>query len=247
MRGLRVEDNCLCHAIRANKETFMTVADLPSDNRADDDGAAYDAPANAGEGKGARGLRAIWPSRWRWRIAHSARYDIVAIGPAEQVIANLEVGPAGAPDFTARQIVIDIDYPFGVPGIGGIALDQPRHYGRIQDGRVSFGSLDQVLYSQGEGAGGLPAIDLDIDDGRALIDSLYGPVGIKVAGSGRLDDGFAGILAATAPGFGLDDETPGQDGAAPRQGAQILRTEVLSLGNRCSHRAGLLPRRIHWR
>ena len=71
MRGLRVEDNCLCHAIRANKETFMTVADLPSDNRADDDGAAHDAPANAGEGKGARGLRAIWPSRWRWRIALS--------------------------------------------------------------------------------------------------------------------------------------------------------------------------------
>ncbi|MEO0907433.1 MAG: YdbH domain-containing protein [Pseudomonadota bacterium] len=252
----------------------MTVADLPSDNRADDDGAAYDAPANAGEGKAARGLRAIWPSRWRWRIAVSvlfiaalvlttawlgreriaqnviddglaqygleARYDIVSIGPAEQVIANLEVGPAGAPDFTARQIVIDIDYPFGVPGIGGIALDQPRLYGQIKDGRVSFGSLDQVLSSQGEGAGGLPAIDLDIDDGRALIDSLYGAVGIKLAGSGRLDDGFAGILAATAPGFGLDDETPGQDGAAPRQGAGLCKAQTATLYGAISSADGRL-------
>ncbi|MDP5104388.1 MAG: YdbH domain-containing protein, partial [Erythrobacter sp.] len=37
-----------------------------------------------------------------------------------------------------------------------------------------------------------------------LIESDFGAVGLSLDGAGRLDDGFAGALAATAPGIGVD-------------------------------------------
>ncbi|MEE4316148.1 MAG: YdbH domain-containing protein, partial [Erythrobacter sp.] len=45
--------------------------------------------------------------------------------------------------------------------------------------------------------------DLVLNDARALLESDYGAVGVKLEGHGRLDDGFAGTLAATAPGIGI--------------------------------------------
>ncbi|MFN7159895.1 MAG: hypothetical protein ACK4MR_14565, partial [Erythrobacter cryptus] len=41
-------------------------------------------------------------------------------------------------------------------------------------------------------------------DARGLIESDYGHIGVRLEGAGRLDDGFAGVLGATAPGFGKE-------------------------------------------
>lgn len=131
-----------------------------------------------------------------------ARYDIVSIGTTRQVIANLEIGDPEAPDFTAEQVTLDIAYTVGAPEVGGVELVKPRLYGQLRDGRVSFGSLDPLIYAESDAAPGLPSIDLTVIDGRALIESEFGAIGAKLDGIGRLDDGFAGTVAATAPGIG---------------------------------------------
>ncbi len=66
-------------------------------------------------------------------------------------------------------------------------------------GRVSFGSLDPLIYTGSSEPFRLPDLDLAIRDGRARVESEHGPVGIKLEGAGKLRDGFSGIVAAVAP------------------------------------------------
>ena len=133
-----------------------------------------------------------------------ASYDIVEIGPQKQVLANIIVGDPERPDLVIERAVIGIDYTLGLPAIGEVTLVRPRLFGTFRDGTLSLGALDPLL-EPGEGEPGLPAIDLDLIDGRALITSDYGKIGIKAQGSGPLDDGFAGSIAATAPGIGTEE------------------------------------------
>ncbi|MEE4200222.1 intermembrane phospholipid transport protein YdbH family protein [Erythrobacter sp.] len=131
-----------------------------------------------------------------------ASYDIVEITPQAQVIANLVIGDPGAPDLTAERVTIDIVYSFGAPEIGRITLMRPRLFGTYRGGELSFGTLDPLLFAESEEPAGLPELDIAVRDGRALIESDYGDFGIKLEGAGRLDDGFAGEIALTAPGIG---------------------------------------------
>ena len=133
-----------------------------------------------------------------------ATYEIVSIGPQQQVIANLVIGDPQAPDFTAERVNVGIVYSFGSPQIGRIELVRPRLYGTFRDGKLSFGALDPLIFAESEEPAGLPELDIAIVDGRARIDSDYGVIGAKLEGQGRLDDGFEGMLAATAPGLGVD-------------------------------------------
>jgi hypothetical protein len=128
-----------------------------------------------------------------------ASYEIVEIGPDRQVLRNLVIGDPARPDLTIERIELRTRIGFGLPGIGRITLTKPRLYGRIRDGTPSFGSLDAVLFTGSDAPFRMPDLDVAIVDGRALIDSDQGPVGIKLAGAGRLRGGFAGIVAAVAP------------------------------------------------
>lgn len=134
----------------------------------------------------------------------AATYDIEEIGPQRQVIANLVIGDPALPDLTAERVIIDISYPTGAPEVSRIELVRPRLYGRLSEGRLSFGTLDPLLYADAEEPAGLPALNVALVDGRARIETDYGVVGVKLDGAGRLDDGFAGKLAATAPGLGIE-------------------------------------------
>ncbi len=84
--------------------------------------------------------------------------------------------------------------------IGTVTLVRPRLYGRYHAGKLSFGSLDKVLFG---GASKepfrLPDMALALVDGRGLIASDLGAVGLKLEGKGNLRGGFAGTLAAIAP------------------------------------------------
>jgi hypothetical protein len=128
-----------------------------------------------------------------------ATYEIERIGAQRQVLRNVVVGDPARPDLTVERAEITIAYRFGTPQIGRIALVRPRLYGRLVGGRVSFGTLDRAIYRDTGRPPGLPELDLDIQDGRALIRTPYGPVGAKLDGRGLLSDGFAGTLAVTAP------------------------------------------------
>jgi hypothetical protein len=129
-----------------------------------------------------------------------ATYRIVSIGTRRQVLADIVVGDPARPDLTVERVDVEIVPRFGVPGIGRITLVKPRLYGSYLNGKLSFGGLDTVLF----GGGGkqpfqLPDLDLAIEDARGLLETEWGPVGFKAEGAGRLRDGFAGVLAATAP------------------------------------------------
>lgn len=133
-----------------------------------------------------------------------ARYEIVSIGPAEQVIRNLSIGDPKRPDLTVQELRIATRLSWGLPGIGRITVIKPRLYGSYRDGKVSFGSLDKVLFSGKAGPFTMPDLDLGVVDGRALLDSDHGRIGVKLAGEGALRGGFAGEIAALSPGIEVD-------------------------------------------
>ncbi len=129
-----------------------------------------------------------------------ATYEVERIGGRTQVISDLVIGDPDAPDFTADRLIVRLSHRFGTPGVGGITLVNPRIYGRYVDGELSFGSLDSLLFDESSGEpASLPDLNLAIRDGRGLVETDYGPVGLKLSGEGNLANGFAGILAATAP------------------------------------------------
>lgn len=130
-----------------------------------------------------------------------AQYEIVRIGPAEQVIRNLVIGDPKRPDLTVRELRVATRLSWGLPGIGRITMVDPRLYGSYRSGKVSFGSLDKALLSGRGGPFEMPDLDVKVIDGRALIDSDHGRVGVKLAGEGELRGGFSGELAAISPGI----------------------------------------------
>lgn len=134
-----------------------------------------------------------------------ATYRIVSLTPSQQVIENLVVGDPAHPDLTVRRMVIDIGVGWQGPQVRRVRIDGARAFARWRGGAFSLGRLDPLLFTGSDESPALPAINIVLNDARALIESDYGRVGVKLDGAGRLDDGFAGTLAATAPGIG----TPG--------------------------------------
>lgn len=134
-----------------------------------------------------------------------ATYDIVSLSPDRQVIANLVVGDAARPDLTARRMVIDLGLGWRGPEVRRVRVEGARLFASLRGGRLSLGALDPLVFTGGAEPPALPAIEVAIADARALVVSDYGRIGMKLEGAGRLDDGFAGTLAATAPGVGMQD------------------------------------------
>ncbi len=128
-----------------------------------------------------------------------ATYEIESIGAAEQVLNNIVIGDPIRPDLTIERAVIEIEPALGVPVVSKITLISPRLYGSYRGGKVSFGSLDKLLFTGSKEKFRMPQLSLALIDGRARIESDYGPVGIKAEGQGALRSGFAGTLAAVAP------------------------------------------------
>lgn len=131
-----------------------------------------------------------------------ATYDIIAIGPRVQVIENLVVGDPARPDLTVRRVELALGFGWTGPQVERVTLEGARGYGSYRDGRLSLGALDPLVFTESTAPPALPAINVVLRDARALLESDYGRVGLKLEGAGRLDDGFAGTLAAFAPGFG---------------------------------------------
>lgn len=158
-------------------------------------------------------LLAAWLSRERIadnviagqldRLGLPATYEIESIGPSRQVLRHIVVGDPARPDLTVERAEVAIVPRFGIPGVGRITLVRPRLFGTWRGGKLSFGSLDKVLFTGGKEPFRMPDLDLAVEDGRGLIESDHGPIGIKVDGRGALRGGFAGELAAIAPGWRL--------------------------------------------
>ncbi|WP_067677752.1 intermembrane phospholipid transport protein YdbH family protein [Tsuneonella dongtanensis] len=177
-------------------------------------------------------LAALWFSRERIAgnfIAGQLReydipatYEIERIGPDRQVLTNIVVGDPDNPDLTIERAEVAIRYRLGTPTLGRITLVRPRLFGTLRGGTLSFGSLDKALFRDTGEPPGLPALDLRLVDGRALIESDFGPIGIKADGTGPIDDGFSGILAVAAPRL--------DGGGCEAQGASLYGKVTTSAG-----------------
>lgn len=133
------------------------------------------------------------------RMGLPAIYHIESIGPNQQILTNIVIGDPLRPDLTIKRITVNLDYGFGAPTIGLIKIERPRAYGSYKGGVLSFGALDKWLFPDTDEPPGLPEVELALIDGRALLETDFGPIGIKAEGIGQLNDGFAGILAVAAP------------------------------------------------
>lgn len=133
----------------------------------------------------------------------AATYRIDSISPGQQVLSNIVIGNPAHPDLVVKRAVVSLSPRFGLPRVKRLSLRGMRLYGTLIHGKLSFGSLDPLIFTGSKKAFALPAMDLTVTDGRALIEGDHGPVGISLDGSGNLQGGFSGELAAVAPRFAL--------------------------------------------
>lgn len=135
----------------------------------------------------------------------AATYDIVAIGPRMQVIENLVIGDPARPDLTVRRLEVEVGLGWAGPEVARVRVEGARLFASVRGGKVSLGALDPLVFTGSAEPPRLPDIAVTLRDARALIESDYGRIGVQLEGEGALDDGFAGTLAATAPGIGAGD------------------------------------------
>ena len=136
-----------------------------------------------------------------------ARYKIEEISPTRQVLSGIVIGDPARPDLTVERLVVGIRLRLGVPKVTGLRLEHPRLRASYRDGRLSFGALDPLVFTGSKQAFEFPDMSLALDDGRARIDTDYGPVDLTLAGEGHLRSGFVGQLGAAAPALASGDCT----------------------------------------
>lgn len=140
-----------------------------------------------------------------------ATYKIKQIGPSTQILTDIVIGDPKRPDLTVERAEVTIRQRFGMPDVSRVRVVKPRLFGTFKQGKLSFGSLDPLLFDDtNKKPFSLPDFVLALEDGRGLIESDYGPLGIKAEGTGGLRDGFNGILAAVAPTLTADGCTTGK-------------------------------------
>lgn len=126
-----------------------------------------------------------------------ATYEIESIGPNTQVLRHVVIGNPSHPDLTIDRVEVTLAYGLGLPQVHKVSIFKPRAYGRYVDGRLSFGSLDPVLFGPDDGKPfKLPELDVALVDGRAVMDTDVGRVNLAAQGSGVLRSGFKGTLTA---------------------------------------------------
>lgn len=128
-----------------------------------------------------------------------ARYRVADIGFGRQRLVDVMIGDLRAPDLVADWV--EAETHFGLDGVRvtGVRAGRVRLRGRVVDGRLSLGSLDRLLPVPSGKAFALPALDLDVADARARVETPVGPIDARLSGRGRADGGFRGTLAAFAP------------------------------------------------
>lgn len=125
-----------------------------------------------------------------------ASYDIAQVAVRTQRLENLVLGDPAHPDLTAESVEIDLSYASVVPRVAAVRARGVRFYGRVDDKGLHLGELDKFRDPASTAPLALPDIDLTIDDGRGLIDTPAGRVGLSLNGDGNLRSGFRGKIAA---------------------------------------------------
>ncbi|MBC2778225.1 intermembrane phospholipid transport protein YdbH family protein [Parasphingopyxis marina] len=133
------------------------------------------------------------------QLGVDSSYSITDFDVAHQRVENLVIGDPGNPDLTVRRADIYLRFGFGYPSIRRIDAEGVRVRGRLVDGALTFGALDQLLPEPTGEPFALPDMELTLRDARIGLATPYGPVGLAGGGSGDLTGGFRGFVAAASP------------------------------------------------
>ncbi len=152
------------------------------------------------------GLIALWISRTTLadnvirseldKMDVTASYEIDDIGLRKQIIRNLVIGNPERPDLTAELVEVGNSLSIGGVGINWVRASGVKLFGRLENGKFSFGELDKFTDPDDESPLALPDIWLGLTDAKLRVDSEYGAVGLALNGEGELHDGFRGEIAA---------------------------------------------------
>ncbi|VVT17018.1 conserved hypothetical protein [Sphingomonas sp. EC-HK361] len=140
-----------------------------------------------------------------------ARYRIADLGLGRQRLTGVVIGDPAHPDLVADWIETQTDIGLTGATVTGVRLGHVRARARLVNGRLSLGAIDRLLPAPSGGPFALPAIAVDAQDVRLRVETPGGVVGVKIAGKGRLDDGFRGSAALTA----LDYRVAGCEATRP--------------------------------
>ncbi|QGZ94035.1 Dicarboxylate transport [Terricaulis silvestris] len=147
-----------------------------------------------------------------------ADFQIADITLNRAVLSNVRFGSENAPDAAIPRLEARWAWSGLSPRLTGLYVTSPRLRARMDAaGRISAGSLDRL----GGGPPGrrrpsLPAIELEIEDGQALIEAPFGALTATFHAAGTLGTNFS-ALARIA-----EASRPGQTHALDRGSAELV-------------------------
>ena len=133
----------------------------------------------------------------------AASYHIDDLGLGRQRLTNLVIGDPAHPDLVADWVEVHTSLGLSGPYVTGVDAGHVRLRGRLVDGRLSLGAINRLLPPPSGKPFALPHLDVAVEDARMRLETPAGLVGVKIRGSGMLDDGFAGTVAAVSPELAL--------------------------------------------
>ncbi len=132
-------------------------------------------------------------SQWLAGQGVEARYRVTAISPGAVTLADVSLGPAARPDFTAERIEATVGWSPLRPRIDAVTLVRPRLRATVTKAGISFGAVDRLLPAPAATPQPLPDIDVTVVGGQLVAATLAGPLAATIDGRGRLRDGFRGF------------------------------------------------------
>jgi hypothetical protein len=134
-----------------------------------------------------------------------ARYKIADLSFGRQRLTDVVIGDRSNPDLVADWAELRTRMTLRGPEVTGVRVGRVRLRGRLVGGKVSLGAIDKLMPAPSGKPFALPELDAQIGDARMRLETPGGVVGLKLSGSGRLDDGFSGNLAAVSERLGFGD------------------------------------------
>ncbi|MBX9859214.1 MAG: YdbH domain-containing protein [Sphingomonas sp.] len=135
----------------------------------------------------------------------SAAYTIADVGLRTQRLTNVVLGDPAQPDLVADWVELTTNVSLSGAEVSAVRAGQVRLRGRLVDGKLKLGAVDKLLPAANGKPFALPTIWVDVADARLRLETPEGVIGAKLAGRGRLSDGFAGQLAIIADQLGRAD------------------------------------------
>ena len=129
-----------------------------------------------------------------------ASYHLDRVGLRTQEVSNLVIGDPRRPDLVARHAIVQMRLKWnGSFDVYRIVARGVRLRGRVVEGRVSWGKIDQLMPPPSDKPFALPDFVLDIADSSIALATPFGPLGFAVEGNGKLSGGFRGRVAVASP------------------------------------------------